>query len=49
MTKRSPFRYVKTSLEIIRVAVMMLVRLPISLRGAISAQVHRLPMPENRD
>ena len=33
MTKRSPFRYFKTSPEIIRLAVMMCVRFPLSLRN----------------
>ena len=33
MTKRSPFRYFKTSPEIIRLAVMLYVRLPLSLRN----------------
>lgn len=33
MTKRSPFRYFKTSLEIIRLAVMMYIRFPLSLRN----------------
>ena len=33
MTKRSPFRYFKTSPEIIRLAVMMYVRFPVSLRN----------------
>ena len=33
MTKRSPFRYLKTSPEIIRLAVMMYVRFPLSLRN----------------
>ena len=33
MTKISPFRYFKTSLEIIRLAVMMYVRFPLSLRN----------------
>ncbi|KMW56916.1 Mobile element protein [Candidatus Rhodobacter oscarellae] len=33
MTKRSPLRYFKTSPEIIRLAVMMYVRLPLSLRN----------------
>jgi hypothetical protein len=32
MTKRSPFRYFKTSPEIIRLAVMMYARFPLSLR-----------------
>jgi putative transposase len=32
MTKRSPFRYFKTSPEIVRLAVMMYVRFPLSLR-----------------
>lgn len=31
MTKRSPFRYFQTSPEIIRLAVMMYVRFPLSL------------------
>jgi putative transposase len=33
MTKRSPLRYFKTSPEIIRLAVMMYVRFPLSLRN----------------
>ena len=33
MTKRSPFLYFKTSPEIIRLAVMMYVRFPLSLRN----------------
>ena len=33
MTKRSPFRYFKTSPEIILLAVMMYVRFPLSLRN----------------
>jgi putative transposase len=33
MTKRSPFRYFKTSAEIIRLAVMMYIRFPLSLRN----------------
>jgi putative transposase len=33
MTKRSPFRYFKTSPEIIRLAVMLYVRFPFSLRN----------------
>ncbi|AGI66499.1 IS91-family transposase [Octadecabacter antarcticus 307] len=33
MTKHSPFRYLKTSPEIIRLAVMMYVRFPLSLRN----------------
>lgn len=33
MTKLSPFRYVKTSPEIIRLAVMFYVRFPLSLRN----------------
>ena len=33
MTKRSPYRYFKTSPEIIRLAVMMYVRFPLSLRN----------------
>jgi putative transposase len=31
MTKRSPFKYFKTSPEIIRLAVMLYVRFPLSL------------------
>lgn len=33
MTKPSPFRYFKTSPEIIRLAVMLYVRFPLSLRN----------------
>ena len=33
MTQRSPFRYFKTSPEIIRLAVMMHIRFPLSLRN----------------
>jgi len=33
MTKKNPFRYFKTSPEIIRIAVMMYVRFPLSLRN----------------
>ncbi len=33
MTKRSPFRYFKTSPEIIRLALMLYVRFPLSLRN----------------
>jgi len=33
MTQHSPFRYFKTSPEIIRLAVMLYVRLPLSLRN----------------
>jgi putative transposase len=33
MTKRSPFRYFKTSPEIINLAVIMYVRFPLSLRN----------------
>ena len=33
MTQRSPFRYVTTSPEIIRLAVMLYVRYPLSLRN----------------
>ena len=33
MNKRSPFRYFKTSPEIIRLAVMLYVRFPLSLRN----------------
>jgi len=33
MTKRSPFKYFKTSPEIIRLAVMLYVRLPLSVKN----------------
>jgi putative transposase len=33
MTKHSPFRYFKTSPEVIRLAVMLYVRFPLSLRN----------------
>ena len=33
MSKRSPFKYFKTSPEIIRLAVMLYVRFPLSLRN----------------
>ena len=33
MTNRSPFKYFKTSPEIIRLAVMLYVRFPLSLRN----------------
>ncbi|MET4804990.1 transposase-like protein [Limibacillus sp. MBR-115] len=33
MTKRSPFRYFNTSPEIIRLAVMMYIRFPLSRRN----------------
>ena len=33
MTRRSPFRYFKTSPEIIRLAVMLHIRFPLSLRN----------------
>ncbi len=33
MTKRSPFRYFKTSPEIIRLAVVLYIRFPLSLRN----------------
>ena len=33
MTRRSPFRYFKNSPEIIRLAVMLCVRYPLSLRN----------------
>ena len=33
MTRRSPFRYFKTSSEIIRLAVMLYIRFPLSLRN----------------
>jgi putative transposase len=39
MTKRSPFKYFKTSPEIIRLAVMLYVRFPLSLRN-VEDQLH---------
>jgi putative transposase len=39
MTKRSPFKYFKTSPEIIRLAVMLYVRVPLSLRN-VEDQLH---------
>ena len=33
MTKRSPFRYFETSPEVIRLAVMLYLRFPLSLRN----------------
>ena len=39
MTKHSPFRYFKTSPEIIRLAVMLYVRFPLSLRN-VEALLH---------
>jgi putative transposase len=33
MTQRNPFRYFKTSLEVIRLAAMLYVRFPLSLRN----------------
>jgi putative transposase len=33
MTKRSPFKYFKTNPEVIRLAVMLYVRFPLSLRN----------------
>jgi putative transposase len=41
MTKRSPFRYFKTSPEIIRLAVMIYVRFPLSLRN-VEELLHEL-------
>jgi len=39
MSKRSPFRYFKTSPEVIRLAVMLYVRFPLSLRN-VEDQLH---------
>jgi len=41
MTKRSPFKYFKTSPEIIRLAVMLYVRFPLSLRNVDDLQHER--------
>jgi len=38
----NPFRYFKTSPEIIRLAVMMYVRFPLSLRNADKWKIGRL-------
>ena len=38
MTRRNPFRHFKTSPEIIRLAVMMYIRFPLSPSGAVSAR-----------
>jgi hypothetical protein len=40
MTKRSPFRYFKPSPEIIRLAVMLYVRFPLSLRNVDEDLLH---------
>ena len=39
MTQRSPFRYFKTSPDIIRLAVMLYVRFPLTLRN-VEAVLH---------
>ncbi len=41
MTKRTPFKYFKTSPEIIRLAVMMYIRLPLSLRNVEDLTLRR--------
>lgn len=41
MTKCSPFRYFKTSREIIRQAVMLYIRFPLSLRNAVDLHDER--------
>ena len=43
MTKRSPFKYFKTSPEIIRLAVMLYVRFPLSLRN-VEDLLHELSL-----
>ena len=50
MSKRDPFRYFKTSPEIIRLAVMLYVRFPLSLRivrfqGSLSNRIQVVQMP----
>ena len=40
MTNRSPFRYFKTSPEIIRLAVMLCIRFPLSLHS-VPDQLHK--------
>ena len=37
----NPFRWFDSSLEVIRLVVMMYVRYPLSLRKALSAEMHR--------
>ena len=41
MTKRSPFRYFKTSPEIIRLTVMFYIRFPLSLRNVVDLLYER--------
>ena len=41
MTKRDPFKYFHSSPEVIRLAVMMYVRYPLSLRQVEDIAVHR--------
>ncbi len=41
MTNRSPFRYFKTSPEVIRLAVMLYIRFPLSLRNVEDLQHER--------
>jgi transposase-like protein len=43
MTKRFPFKYFKTSPEIIRLAVMLYVRFPLSLRN-VEDLLHELSL-----
>lgn len=52
MTKPSPFRYFKTSPEIIRLSVLLYVRLPLSLRNVEDLPQEReidigLPQPSS--
>jgi len=49
MTKRSPFRYFKTSPEIIRLAVMLYVRFPPSLRNNLGAILRFVAGKQNPD
>jgi transposase-like protein len=39
---RNPFKYFKTSPEIIRLAVMMYIRFPLSLRNVVLSEELRL-------
>ena len=48
MIKRSPFRYFKTSPEVIRLAVIHYVRIPLSLRN-VEDQLHERGIELSRE
>ena len=48
MSKRSPFRYFKTSPEVIRLAVMLYVRFPLSLRNVEDLLHERVSTAEEK-